>query len=178
MADIAFDLDQTGSFDAFLLGGDLAADNSLRTAVLISLLTDREAPANDAGDRRGWWGDALNARTDDRIGSSLWLLARERATPAVAERAVRYAREALAWMTEDRVASRVDVSSEFASRERLDLLVTVYGPNGPEKLRFALLWQATLGYPYSGPIIEAEALARAASILEHIYYIDYAGLTP
>lgn len=179
MADLALALDPaTGAFDAFVLGGDLAADNSLRTAVLISLLTDREAPDADAGDRRGWWGDALSDRTGDRIGSHLWLLARERATPQVAERAVRYAREALAWMTDDRVARRVDVTAEYRSIERLDLLVTVHGPAGPERLQFALLWTATLGYPYAGPPLDAEAAARAAFLLEQIYFIQYPMVTP
>ena len=99
--------------DLVLAGDDLAADGGLRTAVLLSLLTDRrvaagELPAGET-DRRGWWGDSL-AADGDVIGSRLWLLAREAARPDVERRAEEYAREALAWLVEDGAARRVDVA--------------------------------------------------------------------
>ena len=50
------------SADLSILGGDLATDDGLRTAVIISLFTDARARADDPlpeadADRRGWWGD-------------------------------------------------------------------------------------------------------------------------
>lgn len=99
--------------DLVVAGTDLAADGGVRTAVLVSLLTDRRAAAGElpAGetDRRGWWGDSL-AADGDRIGSGLWLLGREARRPDVVRRAEGYAREALAWLVEDGAAERVDVA--------------------------------------------------------------------
>lgn len=99
--------------DLVVAGADLAADGGVRTAVLVSLLTDRRAAAGElpAGetDRRGWWGDSL-AADGDRIGSGLWLLGREARRPDVVRRAEGYAREALAWLVEDGAAERVDVA--------------------------------------------------------------------
>ena len=53
---------------------DLRHEEGLRSAVLISLFTDRqvgpeELPAGES-DRRGWWGDGLSD-DDDKIGSRI-----------------------------------------------------------------------------------------------------------
>lgn len=95
--------------------GDLAADgDGLRTAVLVSLFTDRRVEAGELPDgetrRRGWWGDTLAA--NDEIGSRLWLLARAKRTPDTLRRAEGFAREALGWLVEDGAAEEVDVRAE------------------------------------------------------------------
>lgn len=59
MADIAVVWDQ-GCGSLQLNGADLLTDNSLLTAVIISLFTDRRALDSDeipdgTRDRRGWW---------------------------------------------------------------------------------------------------------------------------
>ncbi|MGE4323395.1 MAG: phage GP46 family protein [Sphingobium sp.] len=115
MTDIALLFDtQAWSADIAIAGGDLATDDGLRTAVVISLFTDARArdddPLPDAGaDRRGWWGDCANADPNDRIGSRLWLLASAKVTQDTAIRARDYCREALAWMVTDGIAAAVDV---------------------------------------------------------------------
>lgn len=104
-------------------GGDLATDDSLRTAVNISLGTNRRARDDDAlpadlgggpADRGGWWGDLLvddDAPPGDLIGSRLWLLAREKLTPATQRRAEAMCSEALDWMIQTRVAASVEVAT-------------------------------------------------------------------
>ncbi len=82
MADIAVVWDQ-GCGSLQLNGADLLTDNSLLTAVIISLFTDRRALDSDeipdgTRDRRGWWGDSFRERP---VGSRLWLLSRERRCP-------------------------------------------------------------------------------------------------
>jgi phage gp46-like protein len=100
---------------------DLATDRGLQTAVLLSLFTDRRAetddkpPSGDATDRRGWWADQFAADEGDRIGSRLWLLDRSKRSNEVVLRATEYAREALAWMLEDRVVSGVDVAVDTST---------------------------------------------------------------
>jgi len=111
----------------------LAQDPGLATSVILSLFTDREAEAADilpdgTRNRRGWWGD--RAFLDDGAqpwlrGSRLWLLSREKWTQDTANRAVNYAREALAWMLEDGVADAVDVVAEMSAVGRINLIVTI-----------------------------------------------------
>lgn len=140
------------SADLSILGGDLATDDGLRTAVIISLFTDARARADDPlpdadADRRGWWGDCGNAYANDRTGSRLWLLARAKALPATATRARDYAREALDWLIEDGIAAAVDVEATLAlvsaSRATAALLirVTIVRPDGA-RLAIDFLWDA------------------------------------
>lgn len=107
--------------DAALDKGLLLTDDTLFTAVLISLFTDKLAGPDDELPetedwRRGWWGDCLPGSTGkpgDQIGSHLWLLFRCKQTEATRLRAERYVREALAWMLEDGVAKAVDVEAAW-----------------------------------------------------------------
>lgn len=111
-------------WDADVMSGDieggpdgLVDDATLRTAILVSLFTDRRAEADDElpeddGDRRGWIGDALS--DNDRIGSRLWLLKRRKQTEQTRIEAEEYCREALAWLVEDGIASSVEVSASWA----------------------------------------------------------------
>ncbi|MEA1063949.1 phage GP46 family protein [Erwinia sp. HR93] len=98
-------------------GIDMLTDNTLTTAVIISLFTDRRAQDSDElpgtdGDRRGWWGDSYRDRP---IGSRLWLLSREKTLQSVLGRAAAYALEALQWL---KSAGRVTKIAVYASRVR------------------------------------------------------------
>ncbi len=102
--------------DLRLQGRDLLADDSLYTAVVVSLFTDARARSSDelppefeAEDLRGFWGDGLG---EESIGSRLWLLAREKDTARVRARAEQYAREALAWLVRDGLAGKVEVTAD------------------------------------------------------------------
>lgn len=104
----------------------------LNRAILISLFTWRRANASDnvaLPDRQGWWGDAFADQVGDRIGSRLWLLQREKLTAETLRRAQDYATEALAWLIDDGLASRVDVTAERIS-SGLALGVVVYRAEG------------------------------------------------
>lgn len=112
-------------------------EDSLSTAVIISLLTDRRANVGDrlpdgsisdgsiAPDRRGWCGDALADIQGDNIGSRLWLLEREKETEETKRRAIFYCEEALEWLLEDGIASSVEVTAEWSQPERLDVLIVI-----------------------------------------------------
>lgn len=111
----------------------LAEGCDLVTAVLISLFTHRRAHRDDRlpdhaeGDRRGWWGDLLGGRP---IGSRLWLLSREKQRPEVLRRAEDYAREALNWLIEDKLASAVLVAASAPQPGVLRLVVRISRPRG------------------------------------------------
>jgi phage gp46-like protein len=139
------------SGDWIFVAPDLATDESLETAVLLSLFSDALAHEDDVlpdlhhNDRRGWWADT--ASPSPPFGSRLWLLAREKETEDVRLRAIHYSEEALAWMIADQVADRVEVIAEWsqATRGRLDLQVNIYRDG---KLIFSkpypIAWAATV----------------------------------
>lgn len=104
----------SGFADLAIVDDDIASDEGLRTAALLSLFTDRRAEADDPlpgedGDRRGWWADEFATVEGDRIGSRLWLLDREPLRGDIVRRAKELADEAVAWFVEDKVCSAVDV---------------------------------------------------------------------
>lgn len=124
MTDFALTLNTARSgFDLTLGAYDLATDSGLRSAVIISLYTDRRAEADDVPpdgttDRRGHWADPA-------LGSRLWLLDRSKETQDVLARAREYAQEALAWLLQDGEVRAVDVTAEFVQRGVLALTVTI-----------------------------------------------------
>lgn len=134
-------------FDLDLADGDLATDSGLKTAVIVSLFTDRRAEPADAlpdgsGDRRGWWADAWPARERDRIGSRLWLLSREKELPEVRRRAEDYAREALQWLIDDRIAQAVRVEATTRDGDILHLRIVIARAGGGEvDMQFNTLWR-------------------------------------
>ena len=152
MTDVALFWDnRLGVADLALAGADLASDDGLRTAILVSLFSDARARDDDPlpapEDRRGWWGDAVSVEEGDETGSRLWLLAREKRLASVVGRARDYAAEALAWLTEDGVASSVGIEVEvqggILGNDRLAIGVTVERPTGPSRQRFDYVWEAT-----------------------------------
>jgi len=151
MADIATILDSIGSAgDWQVTAGDLADDATLATAVLLSLLTDRRAAADDVlpdprdADRRGWWGDlTLEGEAEEPLGSRLWLLSRAPANDETRRRAELYIRESLGWMIRDKVATGLAVATEWQGvpANRLAIRLLIQGPAGDR--RFDLLWLRT-----------------------------------
>lgn len=135
-----------GGADLVLEGADLALDDGLETAILISLFTDRRTddpesvPSGD-GDARGWWGDAVPVTEGDLIGSRLWLLSREKQGPSVLRRAEEYAREALQWLIEDRIADKIVVVADSPQPGWWTLEVIVHRPRGERmSYRFHRTW--------------------------------------
>lgn len=129
----AFDIDVDVS------RADLVADESLTTAVVLSLMTDRTALASDVPvgeDRRGWWADAFTDRDGDHFGSRLWLLAREKQLPQTLVRAEAYVREALQWVVDDGLASGMDVAVFAPQRGWLIAQVVLHLVAGSRRFRF------------------------------------------
>lgn len=113
-------------------GNGLARDDTLATAIIVSLFTDARARPDDVlpsgeSDRRGWVGDAL-AEDGDRIGSRLWLLRRAKQTEETRRRAIDYAREALAWIVKRGLARAIEVSAQWIAPGRLALAIAVVMP--------------------------------------------------
>lgn len=108
-------------------GAPLQNEHDLKTAVLISLFTDRRANEDDAlpdfrGSKGGWWADALN---NQKIGSRLWLLHREKQLNQVVLRAKEYAEEALQWLLDDGVVEQIIVTAEITRSGVLGLHIAI-----------------------------------------------------
>ena len=137
--------------DIAIEAGDLAREVSLRTAVLLSLFSDRRASADELAvfggdDARGWWADAIAEVEGDEFGSKLWLLARAKVLPETLNRAREYTRQALGWLVEDGVAAAVAVEAawlsdlvESAPRGFLALGIEIERPTDVPQ-RYAILW--------------------------------------
>ena len=132
--------------DMALDGFSLAVDDGLQTAVILSLFTDARAADDDVlsfgdTDRRGAWIDSYPVIEGDKFGSRLWLLQREKQTQETLNRAKAYAEEALAWMIEDGVASRVDVEAFIARTGILGVAIAIHRPAGIVQYRYENLWE-------------------------------------
>ncbi len=135
MADVKLFWKEWGG-DCAIQGGDLAAEDGLTTAVVLSLFLDARAQDDDtlpdnSGDPRGWWADTVAPAVDgDRVGSRLWLLHREKQLPEVLRRARTYAAEALQWLVDDGVARAVDVQAFIPRNGWLGLAITITKRDG------------------------------------------------
>ncbi|MFT9453960.1 phage GP46 family protein [Komagataeibacter saccharivorans] len=146
-----------------IVSGDLALDNSLRSAVLVSLFTDRVAPTQPSSDdtavgiqspsgptgaatadRRGWWGDAF---ADLPIGSRLWQLRRavKVGTRAIPREIEDICTEALQWLVDDGVAASVDISAWWNPTVRtmaeFSITITEPGNSTPQVFKFSWAWE-------------------------------------
>ena len=120
IADLALRYDVAARrFDLVIEAGDLVLDTTPATAMVVSLGTDGFARADDVlpaapsavpedpaapaelSPRRGWVGNALDAR-GRRIGSRLWLLDRAKQTEETRRRAETMAAEAIDWLATTR----------------------------------------------------------------------------
>lgn len=117
-------------------------EDALRSAIIVSLLTDRRANVDDvipdapasnqsiSPDRRGWAGDALAEVAGERVGSRLWLLSRKKQTEETRRLAIEYCQEALKWLIDDKIATSVLVNAEWTDGGRLNVEVTIILLNG------------------------------------------------
>ena len=142
MSDIALTL-KNNCFDINLTNGDLEADNGLETAVAISLFTDKRVNDEELPPlqlkKRGWWGDMFPEFDQDKIGSKLWILEREKRNTETLKKSEDYTREALAWMLEDSVADSIDIVSEYDENKFLIINISIARPEN-EDSRFSIVW--------------------------------------
>jgi phage gp46-like protein len=128
----------------------------LADAVGVALGSDRLANLDDPlpnigdDDRRGWWGDfdAESVWSAWPLGSRLWLLGRGKITGAGAKegatvaRVRAYIQEAILPFIDHKIASKIEITVDRVSTERIDAGVTLYrGPLPAIDLKFQYLWE-------------------------------------
>ncbi|EME5174131.1 phage GP46 family protein [Shigella dysenteriae] len=113
----------------------------LTRAVVISFFTNRRADPDDNADvPMGWWGDTWPAVANDRYGSKLWLLQRSKLTNALVNTVRTYLRDALQWMLDDGVVSRIDIDIQRTGINELSNQVVLWRRDGPVIISFSDLW--------------------------------------
>jgi phage gp46-like protein len=129
----------TGEWSLAPIGAAWDGEDTLFSAVLISLFTDAVAGPDDiipdgSEDPRGWWGGA--------IGSKLWLRARLKPTALTLALVKKDIEDALAWFVEDGVAARIEVVTEWTRPGLLGAAVTLHRGDGSSRgLTFSRLWE-------------------------------------
>lgn len=133
--------------DIELDGSDLLVDYDLETAVILSLFTNRRANDDDplevGESKQGYWGDTFPPAKNDKYGSKLWLLRREKQLDTVLERAREYVIEATNWLLEDNVASavRVEVGVYGAVESGiLGIHLEIDRPVGSANFKYQYVW--------------------------------------
>ncbi|UIN05145.1 phage GP46 family protein [Yersinia ruckeri] len=121
--------------------------DNLTRAVIISLFTWRRAdPDDDSEQPMGWWGDSYPTIQNDRIGSRLYLLQRTTLTNNTVELARGYLEQALAWLKDDGIVSRIAINVQRRGTEILAAEITLYRNDGSSQLiTFNDLWSALNG---------------------------------
>ncbi|CNK75711.1 putative bacteriophage protein GP46 [Yersinia enterocolitica] len=121
--------------------------DNLTRAVIISLFTWRRADPDDDAERpMGWWGDTYPTVQNDRIGSRLYLLQRTTLTNNTVELARGYLEQALAWLKDDGVVSRITINVQRRDTDMLTAEITLYRNDGSSQLiTFDDLWSALNG---------------------------------
>lgn len=122
--------------------GRTSTGNLLRTAVIISLFTDRRAqpdwvpPDRNSDDPRGWYWDTFGIP----IGSRLWQLRRRKIANrnALLLEARDMIQEALQWMQDQQIVSAIAINVQSAGT-LLAFNVQLSQPTGPLPL-IRLLW--------------------------------------
>ena len=110
-------------------------------AVVISIFTHRRADPDDNVDvPMGWWGDTWPVVANDRYGSKLWLLQRSKLTNALVNTVRNYLRDALQWMQEDGVVTRIDIDIQRTGINELGNKIVLWRRDGPVTISFNDLW--------------------------------------
>jgi len=130
MIDLAIDFIEN-ALDMPLIKGELQADETLRSAVLVSLFTDQrcedsELPACEKS-KRGYFGDALYG---DKTGSKLWLLNRSKVNADTLLKAKSYILDALNWLLEDGLVSKIEAICSFDKNKTLKINITLTQKDG------------------------------------------------
>lgn len=135
----------TDEFDFDICRGTVFWDNGLQTAVMLSLFTDARARDDDeipdgTDDRRGWWADTLSF-DGIQFGSRRWLLGREKQQDVVLRKLEEYDSEALQWLLDRGIATRVEVTAEHAGPERWLETIRIYRNGDANPFEFAWLFE-------------------------------------
>lgn len=119
---------KNGSIDIYFDDMDFVTDDSLKTAVIISLFSDRRISKDEMthyfSDRKGYWGDSTEV-DKFKTGSKLWILRRGKKTLKLLEEVRAYCLEALDWMIEDGLANTIEIIPSLDGHDNLSTKILI-----------------------------------------------------
>ncbi len=134
-------------YDLSISSEALDSDETLKTAITLSLLTWARAnpddPLPDGEDRKGWWGDTYADVPGDRFGCRIWTLIGAPITAGLIAQADQMIREALQWMVEDNLVGGFTVELEQIRHGVIGARIGVLRP-GNSTVQPLDLWEISL----------------------------------
>lgn len=132
----------------------LELEDTLQTAIILSLFTDKRASPDDRlplneTNRRGWVGDEFMSDgfsdRPDNWGTLLWLLYIGKVTDDVPAKAVFTCKEGLAWLVRDGIADRIEVTAQWVGdrADRLAIRPQIFKP-GQITPVYDVLWGTSI----------------------------------
>lgn len=124
----------------------LTEDDTFKTAILMSLLSNARADPEEALDRTdlgGWWGNSFPDIPGAELGSKLWLLATRKTTDDTLTLAEQYGAEALDWMKEDGITDNITVIASRVDVDVLDIEIQIERPDLPSDVWLGV-WIASI----------------------------------
>ena len=138
---------EKGYYDFAIEDGSIVTDDSLFTAIIFSLFTDKRESEQriDPLKNRGWIIDIVKGT---QAGSLLWLLDQARSTTENATLAATFAEDALQWMVDTGLALSVAFSGDVV-RQGIILEGVIEVPRGPSLNLAVPLWEKTIAFTNS-----------------------------
>jgi phage gp46-like protein len=137
-----------GFYDLELVadGSDLLGAVNLRTAIGISIFTDRRSNSDDLIPNQGGWpGDSIRPDNEDLLGSKLWMYYTEIAIDEHLPPIEDTVRESVQWLLDDNVAKEITVSAFWVSKPngilQINTDVTQFDGTGE---RYEYVWNQKL----------------------------------
>jgi phage gp46-like protein len=127
--------------------GDLTNEDSYDTDILCSLFTDKRADSSqiaESSKRRGWFGDTVASLENYEIGSWIWLLSQERLINDTVNKAVSYCNDALQWIIDLGLATRIDVTGEKSGTKDIKVTIKIYIENNLVSKYNVLIWENSI----------------------------------
>ncbi len=146
MSDIGITYSNQNQFgDVDIFSNDLVRDEGLETSVLISLFTDRRIVTDAQEDQDSYKGGYVFEDVDNiKYGSRLFTLDRSKTDKQTIRLIANYAKEALQWLIDKKIAEEIDTKAIVVNGSRIDLVVSIFKDDEAilDK-RYEDLWAAT-----------------------------------
>lgn len=138
MSDVAIIFSEEDGFDIDFTNTEFKTDNGLQTAIYISLFSNRRHD-----DQEGYWGDMFPEAENDKHGSILWSLKREKISKELLKRIEDAATDALKWMIEDGIAKAIAVEAVRVGTYNIRINIEITKSNNA-KPKFSYLWEGVI----------------------------------
>lgn len=116
--------------DIVLVNRDARTTSALEVAVFLSLFTEQS------------WSDMTASGRERYISRIPSIMRTSTVTNQTRVAIINAAKDALAWMIDDGIATDLEIDATIASARRIDLSVVIIQPKGEQSLTYGVNWDA------------------------------------